>query len=205
MSFLVRFRGRIRMSLCRRAGRPAAFRRSDRFAREVPSLVQARVGGASPRICDLRPREREMSGSQSLRFVPSMEALDDRFAPSAVGGANEWVYGNELPDANREVRHRMFAIVDRTQMSDGVVVLYSRCRWRRVVKMRGGESRRFAGSHALRVTRGASDLLSVPFTRLSSPPAPSPSASPASPSDRSGRRCSSSPTRGPCPRRAASR
>ena len=60
------------------------------------------------------------------RFVPSVEALGERLAPSTAQLPSEWIYGTELPDVSRHVRYRMFAIVDRTQASsDGVVLLYS--------------------------------------------------------------------------------
>jgi hypothetical protein len=42
------------------------------------------------------------------------------------GAAPEYVYGTELPDADAAVRHRLFSVVDRTQMAtDGVVLLAS--------------------------------------------------------------------------------
>src|SRR5687767_12026094 len=47
--------------------------------------------------------------------------------PSADAVPNDWVFGTELPQiADTQIRHRMFAIVDRTQMAtEGAAILTS--------------------------------------------------------------------------------
>lgn len=54
-----------------------------------------------------------MSGRGRLQFVPSLEALDERANPSPV------LASAELDAVAGQVRHRGFAIVDRTPAAAG--------------------------------------------------------------------------------------
>jgi hypothetical protein len=116
----------------------------DPFDGGAAGVVTGRITGVA-----VDPSDPSIEGDQTLVFflggIPSDET------------PNYFVYGTELPDADAAIRHRMFALVDRTQMAAGDVVLLASS---------------LPGSDAELARRNLVTLLSTDLERPGTAPAP---------------------------------